>query len=58
MTVKLVEIGVGVWGTTETNADGRDLSFALARVISCDPEQSAKDEVTECEEHRRMILSP
>jgi hypothetical protein len=36
----------------------QDLSFALARVISCDPEQSAEDEVTEGEEHRRMILSP
>jgi hypothetical protein len=35
----------------------QDLSFALARVISCDPEQSAEDEVTEGEEHRRMILS-
>jgi hypothetical protein len=36
----------------------QDLSFAPARIISSDPEQSAKDEVAEGEEHRRMILSP
>ena len=35
----------------------QDLSFALARVISCDPEQSAEDEATEGEEHRRRILA-
>jgi hypothetical protein len=36
----------------------QDLGFALARVISSDPEQGAEDEVTEGEEHHRMILSP
>lgn len=40
----------------ELMTEHQDLSFALARVISCDPEQSAEDEVTEGEEHRRRIL--
>jgi hypothetical protein len=41
----------------ELVTEHQDLSFAFARVIRCDPEQSAEDQVTEGEEHRRMILS-